>query len=71
MGYSPWGCKELDSAERLSTCRNTEKLVLRGFFMLLFSLVVSCFNVVLHVVGGFSILFLLSDALKRYHVGST
>ena len=71
MGYSPWGCKELDSAEQLSTCRNTEKLVLRGFFMLLFSLVVSCFNVVLHVVGGFSILFLLSDALKRYHVGST
>ena len=52
---SPWGCKELDSAEQLSTCRNTEKLILRGFFML-FSLVVFYMLLVVSAFYSFSLM---------------
>ena len=55
MGYSPCGCKELDSAERLSTCRNTEKLILRDF-ILLFSLVVFYILVVVSAFYSFSLM---------------
>lgn len=45
-------------------CKNTVKLTLRAFFMLL-----SFSNGIVHNIGGFNILFQPSDALKKkYHV---
>ena len=42
MGYSPWGCKELDMTEQLSTHKVFERVILNDFIVKIYYSSVPC-----------------------------
>ena len=63
-GYSPWGCKELDTTERLSTyCEKTlSKLKLENSLILM--KVINCITTITLYVRTLSVLLLRSESAK-------